>query len=736
MGFVELPFEKKSVRPEDVSLPKTKEFIEAVLNSRYTKLVECYLLNNNDEVVVIDTEPEVGQTPSNDIKFLERLAIQFTAVDDVLPWAYALRADFPIVSHLNSMPFEFPRCLCLYELPYEELRLDWRATAFLERIRDWLKETADGTLHKEDQPLEPFFISTAGSLILTESLDEGKEVFLNVILSEPQPSILLSHTKDSNTHLTHYQALPLVINTGPQIHGIIRRTPKSLLELNTLLAPLGIDLIENHLKSKINSLNDSTYHSHKLLIILVIPKKRTQSGEITSTELLSFVTAQSILQIGLAVKCFSKEQGMIARTFPPERFDPDETSAIGLDPLRVYLPLNRRFASQLNNIPIGDSSVKLALIGVGALGSQVFESLTRMGYGKWTIIDSDILLPHNLSRHSLLPFQIGFNKSLSMSAMANDLLNDKSHSKYIIDNFLRPKDEAAITQALTGADAILDISASLPVARKLSHQKELLARRLSFFLNPSGTDLVILAENKNRTLTLDCLEMQYYRLLITVDVLQNHLKSEASSIRYSSSCRDVTSHISQDNVAILSGVASKAIIKAIKSEDNSIIGIWQTKEDGSIHFHETSTYKTKTILSNEWSITMDEYLIDKITSARRKKLPTETGGVLIGSYDLSRRIIYVVDSILSPKDSKEYPNAYYRGIDGLSERLNEISQRTAGNLMYIGEWHSHPDGISLSMSDDDKKLFGWISGHMKVLGYPPLMIIVGDHSYSCFVSAK
>ncbi|MBD4395321.1 hypothetical protein GUG97_23805, partial [Xanthomonas citri pv. citri] len=39
------------------------------------------------------------------------------------------------------------------------------------------------------------------------------------------------------------------------------------------------------------------------------------------------------------------------------------------------------------------------LAGVGALGSALAEIWTRIGWGKWTFIDPDRLLPHNLSRH-------------------------------------------------------------------------------------------------------------------------------------------------------------------------------------------------------------------------------------------------------------------------------------------------------------------------------------------------
>ena len=37
------------------------------------------------------------------------------------------------------------------------------------------------------------------------------------------------------------------------------------------------------------------------------------------------------------------------------------------------------------------------------------------------------------------------------------------------------------------------------------------ARRILIFLSPSGNDSVMLTEDVNRKITLDCLEIQYYR---------------------------------------------------------------------------------------------------------------------------------------------------------------------------------------------------------------------------------
>lgn len=55
------------------------------------------------------------------------------------------------------------------------------------------------------------------------------------------------------------------------------------------------------------------------------------------------------------------------------------------------------------------------VIGAGALGSSVIEQLAKAGIGHITIIDSDILSPANLGRHTLGADSIGQNKAQALS---------------------------------------------------------------------------------------------------------------------------------------------------------------------------------------------------------------------------------------------------------------------------------------------------------------------------------
>jgi hypothetical protein len=85
--------------------------------------------------------------------------------------------------------------------------------------------------------------------------------------------------------------------------------------------------------------------------------------------------------------------------------------------------------------------------------------------------------------------------------------------------------------------------------------------------------------------------------------------------------------------------------------------------------------------------------------------------------------VYVVDTIPSPLDSQERNTLYVRGVEGLREELEDAQTRTFGQLEYVGEWHSHPNGYACMPSHDDLTVLSWLSSHMDADGVPGVMMI-------------
>jgi proteasome lid subunit RPN8/RPN11 len=312
-----------------------------------------------------------------------------------------------------------------------------------------------------------------------------------------------------------------------------------------------------------------------------------------------------------------------------------------------------------------------------------------------------------------------------IAAEANGLIDGGQIAEALAVNVLEPSAAERIARHYEKADLIIDASTSLAVEHYLARDVASPARRISIFLNPAGTDSVLLAEDSGRRVTLDCLEMQYYRAITNVPVLDRHLETQTGAIRFARSCRDVSSTIPQDSLALHSAACTRGIRNAIAADDPRIL-IWRAGADFSIETYSVPVCEVVQQQIGAWTIWTDAWFLQRVQQAREDKLPNETGGVLIGAFDMQRQIVYVVDTIPSPADSSEWPTAYIRGSEGLLQRIEQIQGITAGNLEYVGEWHSHPFGCPASLSEDDVKALAWLQEMMSNQGLPAVMLIIGN----------
>jgi hypothetical protein len=691
----------------------------------YVRFLVAKKAENGSEIIIFETDVELGQKRIYDIRPIERLAIVFTQEDDNFPEVFALRSDFPKVPHLNLKANEYPRSLCLYEEDYRDYKLKWSPVLFIERIRQWLALTAKGRLHNPDQPLEPFFTASTHIIIPYDLIESGSGAeLLTFAVFKIDDNLRFLQCSPLNKEKSEIPFVGLFIEAPPQEHGVIYKQPKNLLELHHFLQLANIDLLDK-IRSKLRSWIDDKPHeniySSGLALFIVLPKTRREGGPVEISDLWVFLTGMNIAQIGNAIGIWDLNEGTPGLLLGTDLTKNGEE--IELYITKPVFSFSKKLANAVSNIQ--NSDLKVALIGTGALGSQVFINLARMGYGQWTLIDMDYLLPHNLARHGLHSAFVGKNKAISLEKYANTLFYGEQIARGIAKNVLDSDNEDIVT-IFKDSDVILDMSTSIAVARYLARDVISDAQRISMFLTPSGYDCVVLAEDKQRQTTLDYVEMQYYRHLINhVDKFKDHLKNP-DNIRYSNSCRDVSSTIPQDVVSLHAAICSRALQKIVATEEGCI-QIWKADpQTFEITHHKYPLERMIKYNFGEWTLCTDSWLIDKIYNLREEKLPNETGGVLIGSFDMQRKIVFVLDTIPSPPDSKEWPTLYIRGYQGLKKRVDEISDITAQQLGYVGEWHSHPRGVGCFPSSDDRKAFLWLSEYMALEGKPGIMLIAGD----------
>ena len=92
-----------------------------------------------------------------------------------------------------------------------------------------------------------------------------------------------------------------------------------------------------------------------------------------------------------------------------------------------------------------------------------------------------------------------------------------------------------------------------------------------------------------------------------------------------------------------------------------------------------------------------------------------------------------MDVTAPPIDSVGTPTSFERGTQGLAQVVIEANRRTAGIVVYVGEWHSHPPRAPTDMSGDDVRQLLHLTVHLGTDGDPAVMLIVGDGEWSLTV---
>ena len=728
------------VDPNALSILKARELADFLCSghSEGVRLVSCCRSEDGIlERLTIEVDVSVPQRPVYDIRPTESIVVEILSDERIPPGVYSPRADFPYAPHTNLQDPGELRSLCLYDQPWYEVNFDWNPARFLARIVWWLEETAHGSLHQADQALEPLLFDSRCDLVIPgELLNTAPRVSHR--WTEPKVTmrpdgtytLILERPKAVPNPAAPYRCVVVVMTTRPMTHGLIRSTPRTLRELDELVAEGGVN-VQRELRAIFKTWNRRSSSEDLplvldayLIVLIRLRKRRRDRGGVEAIEHRAFQAADLVKAIGsrLGVTWHDDVTGDPGSSQSQQQNGTETRLTL----LNVRESFSKELARRSNGLHDASSDPRLTVIGGGALGSPVLTNLTRSGYGHLTIIDADVLHPHNLARHALGAGFVGWYKAEGLASELSNMMSESSPVKSIVANVLSPGARAEdLTAAYHDADLILDVAASIPVSRHLVHGVSSEARRVSLFLNPSGKALTLLAEDAVREIRLDSLEMQFYRA-IARDTGLASLLDHPDRNRIGQTCRDLSADISQDDIAMHGGMGSRSV-RQLSECDRARIRTWLLDEHDNYRLvMDIEPAVPIQRVKGEWTVVLDTELLDTLARMRECRLPNETGGVLIGSCDRSRKILYVVDALSSPSDSEERRTSYIRGTEGLTAQVERIARVTGYNLDYIGEWHSHPDKHGVEPSVNDKRLLHWIRAGMEEVGETGLMCIIGE----------
>ena len=468
----------------------------------------------------------VSQLSAVDIRAVETIAISFRDGDQYWPEVYALRPDFPRdLPHLTSSEAGFPVGLCISEDPFDEAKAHWTPISFIRRLQSWFERAADETLHAEDQELEPFIMRRDGELIVPHSLmtSTGSIPVHAYELGDSKVFFLEGPEVQRQTGRKPVFACARLI-TPPQQHGVrFFQLPRTLESLIDRFEEFGWKTCRDDIIKQVRSWMGGNLSSYRPLFLVTFPLLRNKSDKTPEKyNTWAFASSSTIENVAIDLGLIVREQGFTGPLIGLKSTNGERGQNTPICHLNPRTTLSPAVAASYNGLD-APPSLQTVVIGAGALGSQVLSNAMRAGFLPTHIVDMDRMMPHNVARHALGHEAVGYEKAMAMKTIAATLVDSNTYPEAIVADILRPEEkEAKLLAALEGAELIIDMSASLSVSAALVSDVRYTAPRVSMFLNPSGSDLIVLAEDNTRAITLDQIEAQYYGAVVKCSGLDRH----------------------------------------------------------------------------------------------------------------------------------------------------------------------------------------------------------------------
>ncbi|MGF1729489.1 ThiF family adenylyltransferase [Photobacterium kasasachensis] len=737
------PCHEDKIEEDEVKLNGSTSMVKAIKRDQCADLIDIRVKKiegKSFEYIIVDIyNDEIPSRNKTGIKYCERISYVFTE-GEVTPLTLAMRKDFPVTMHQDAIAPEQPKSLCLYVDPKDVVDAYWTAERHIKRTRWWLKKAAMGELHPDDQALEQLFYNSSSTIVLPHDYDSnskhGRTLIAVAHTNEEKKTndiFIVTKWKGQGFKNGGVEINIVDVLTEPVTHGVINQTPRKVAELASLLEPLAVDLV-TLIRQRLLSLlraNDFQLDIAATVFVVKFPLRRSDNKQAESYQTIAFYCNKSLVEL---MRLFEVvlEGSLEERTDFDHKLFPMSTNEVDLniefiECLRESSSKERRIQSGVQK-PFG----KGVIVGAGALGGALVDLWVKAGWGAWTVVDNDIFRPHNFTRHVIPTWATGLNKAQVVAGHYSSQFKG-SNVKWIdadATNFTHPQ----LKQCLSEAEIVVDASASLSYPRAVSGVRNA-PRHASVFFSPSGNGAVLLVEDRRRNVRLSSLEAQYYRALIHEAIGATHLTSVTDQFRSGASCRDNSFVMAHSRVMACSSLLSEQVIQACEQGSAKIM-IWQDNEEtGDRISFQPIVRRVKTSNNhslNQFKVYWDEGIEDRVKKYRKESLPNETGGILIGYHDMIQRCVFIVDALPAPSDSEGTATTFQRGTNGVVESLNRIVKRTANNVGYIGEWHSHPKGASVKMSSLDKIQLRELAESLSRDGLPAYQMIVGEREIKVY----
>jgi hypothetical protein len=375
------------------------------------------------------------------------------------------------------------------------------------------------------------------------------------------------------------------------------------------------------------------------------------------------------------------------------------------------------------HVSSGLAGAEVLLIGAGALGSTVAESLVRAGCTEFTIIDGEDFEVGNLSRHTLALPTVGENKAEALTRRLRSL------SPYVtaesVPEAFPP--ENASSERIEGVDVVIDCTASNAVLNALD---------ATCWDEPVLFCSASMGRRGNRLFFFSTYSTSFpheqFRDMYEPWRIQEQVewRPGEDAIPERVGCWHPASVIRMDRVMMWAGTITRLLdvdtslglggteFRVLETDNGSVERDLPLISEATTPFQNVDTWVAP---KSGATVELPETCLDAMRDLCSDAHPRETGGILVGNIvdEATTRVVRARDP---PRDSTHGPTTFHRGTEGVDEYLREA--RDSMGIRYLGEWHYHPSS-SPQMGPQDRDEMNEITSNDDYGRPNPVLFIVG-----------
>jgi len=696
----------------------------------------------------------------------------------IVPWVNVRHRRWAGTAHV-----QWGYHLCIYAAPSVEWDPSDGMRGFITRLMQWLQRAAEGTLDPDGQPLHPpavYQSKKAGTLVVHPDLgdrvpwrngcrDSSEFVFawcvregdrVDVVEWQDHSAVIDRVLGDAYINVDSggrpYFVAPVLMFNGQigfeypsaasaLITGLVEQGA-SEEELLRWIARAG--QINGYLRYLAAADEDDPRFAS--IVLLAAPSRRLEG-----TKLLAHISGWKLDETG------SQLARLLAETVNGVLTDvTDEV----MDLARQWLTFAKTAWMRVledraevthrrdENTPARFLAGKRVLIlGCGALGAPIAESVVRAGAASLKVVDNGLVTPGLLVRQPYSDADIGVPKAEALSARLSRIRRGLS-VEFAIANAI---DEIADSSSVVRYDLIIDATADAGVRSAIERAREGDAMGewpdlLTVLIGHHAKRGVVAVSPRGATaggadvLRRAAVRAQSEGLREWRDVLDDLFPAEprtdlffpepgCSSPTFVGSFHEVAALATMMLDAALAALAATpaqlaAAAVRLPSTISPAVSVLRWEPDWAIK-DQSGTYQIRVSAA-----AAAEMRSEARRGARLRNRNVETGGMLLGQIDEATRIVSIDAAVGPPPDSRLSSLYFEHGTADTQETVDYFRNLSGGATGFIGIWHTHPHGKARPSKTDE-------NGMAEILtftgGARAIMLILGGENgeWTAFVDS-